>query len=163
RARASEAAARAERLREAEQRTRAIIDTANDGFVAMDETGRIVGFSPRAQEMSGFTPEEVMGRPLVDTIVPARLREAFQREIEFTGIRQDGSEFPVEVTVAPLRDHDRWVFNAFVRDISERKRSELQIREHAEDLARIAEVARDLSGVTDAHAARPAICKAAKD
>jgi diguanylate cyclase (GGDEF)-like protein/PAS domain S-box-containing protein len=179
RARASEAAARAERLREAEQRTRAIIDTANDGFVAMDESGRIVGFSPRAEEMSGFTQEEVMGRPLADTIVPARLRDAFQRElehflatgesplvnrpIEFTGVRQDGGEFPIELTVAPLRDHGRWVFNAFVRDISERKRSEQQIREHAEDLARIAEVARDLAGVTDAHAARPAICRAAKD
>jgi diguanylate cyclase (GGDEF)-like protein/PAS domain S-box-containing protein len=179
RARASEAAARAERLRHAERRTRAIIDTASDGFVSIDQTGRVVAFSPRACEISGFAQEEVLGRPLAQTILPAQLREPFQRELahfletgessmvnrplEFTALRRDGREFPIELTVAPLRDGERWVFNAFVRDISERKRAEQEIRDHAEDLARIAEVARDLAGVTDAHAARPAICRAAQD
>jgi diguanylate cyclase (GGDEF)-like protein/PAS domain S-box-containing protein len=179
RARAAEAAARAQRLREAERRTRAIIDTANDGFVAMDQTGRIVAFSPRASEISGFSQDEIIGRPLAQTILPEALREPFEREleqflrtgesslvnrpIEFGALRRDGREFPIELTIAPLRDGDRWVFNAFVRDISERKRAEQEIRDHAEDLARIAEVARDLAGVTDAHSARPAICKAAQE
>ncbi|MDQ6915343.1 MAG: diguanylate cyclase [Actinomycetota bacterium] len=179
RARAAEAAARAERLLQAERRTRAIIDTANDGFVAMDQTGRIVAFSPRASEIFGFGQEEVMGRPLAETILPAALREPFERElahflstetsslvnrpIEFVGLHRDGAEFPVELTVAPMRDGERWVFNAFLRDISERKRVEQEVRDHAEDLARIAEVARDLAGVTDAHAARPAICNAAHE
>ncbi|MDQ4040535.1 MAG: sensor domain-containing diguanylate cyclase, partial [Actinomycetota bacterium] len=48
-------------------------------------------------------------------------------------------------------------------DITERKEAERQIRDHAEDLARVAETARDLAGLTDAHAARPAICKAARE
>jgi diguanylate cyclase (GGDEF)-like protein/PAS domain S-box-containing protein len=179
RARATEAAARAERLRQVERHTRAIIDTASDGFVSMDATGAVTGFSPRAEEISGYGRDEVLGRPLVVSLVPARFREAFGREladflqtgasplvnrpIEFTGVRKDGGEFPGEVTISPLRDGEAWTFNAFFRDISERKRSELAIREHAEDIARIAEVARDLAGVTDAHAARPAICKAAQE
>ncbi|TML29413.1 MAG: diguanylate cyclase [Actinobacteria bacterium] len=179
RARAAEAAARAEGLREAERRTRAIIDTANDGFVAMDEQGRVVAFSPRAEQITGFAAAEVLGRPLAETLLPARLHAGFQHElsgfldtgrsslvdrpIEFVGVRKGGEEFPVELTVAPLRDGERWVFNAFVRDISERKRADRAMREHTEDIARISDVARDLSGVTDAHAARPAICKAARE
>src|SRR5437588_356385 len=123
--------------------------------------------------------ELALGRPLVETLLPARLHAGFQHElsafrdtgrsslvdrpIEFVGLRKGGEEFPVELTVAPLRDGERWVFNAFVRDISERKRADRAMREHTEDIARISDVARDLSGVTDAHAARPAICKAARE
>ncbi len=179
RERAVEAAARAERLRRAEERTRAIIETANDGFVSADADLRITAYNPRAQAMSGYSLDEVLGKPLGDMLVPARFRAAFEAEferfvrtgesplinhpIEFVGIHRDGREFPVELTISPLRDGDTWLFNAFVRDITERKRAEQQIRDHAEDLARVAEVARDLAGVTDAHAARPAICTAARD
>jgi diguanylate cyclase len=179
RERAAEAAARAEHLRKAEERTRAIIDTANDGFVSTDAELRITAYNPRAQEMSGYTLEEVLGKPLTEMLVPPQFREAFTAEfakfvstgesplishpIEFVGMHRDGREFPVELTISPLRDGDTWVFNAFVRDITERKRAEQQIRDHAEDLARVAEVARDLAGVTDAHAARPAICTAVRE
>jgi diguanylate cyclase (GGDEF)-like protein/PAS domain S-box-containing protein len=179
RERAAELSRRADSLRRAEARTRAIIDTANDAFVAMDEQGRITAFNPRAEEMSGHRAQEVLGRSLTQTLVPARLHQAFDRElrrfvetgesslvhrpIEFVGVHRDGREFPVELTIAPLREEGGWVFNSFVRDITERKRAEQQIRDHAEDLARVAEVARDLAGVTDAHAARPAICRAAQE
>ena len=179
RERAAELAARAESLRRADARTRAIIDTAIDAFVACDEAGRITAFNPRAEEMSGFAREEVLGRPIAGALVAERFRDAFaaemagfvetgasalvNRPVELVGIHRDGREFPVEMTIAPMREEDGWVFNAFVRDITERKRAEDQIRDHAEDLARVAEVARDLAGVTDAHAARPAICKAARE
>jgi diguanylate cyclase (GGDEF)-like protein/PAS domain S-box-containing protein len=177
RERAAEAASRAERLERAEQRVRAIIDTANDGFVAMESSGRITAFNPTAERMFGWSREEVLGRPLPATLVPSRLRPAFDaevhrfletgesamvnRHIELAGLHRDGHEFPVEMTVAPLREGEAWVFNAFVRDITARKEGERQIRDQAEDLARVAEVARDLAGVRDAHAARPAICRAA--
>jgi diguanylate cyclase (GGDEF)-like protein/PAS domain S-box-containing protein len=179
RQRAAEAAARADRLRRAEERTRAIIETANDGFVSADADLRITAYNPRAQEMSGYSLDEVLGKPLGDMLVPARFRETFAAEfarfmrtgesplvshpIEFIGMHRDGREFPVELTISPLREGDTWLFNAFVRDITERKRAEQQIRDHAEDLARVAEVARDLAGVTDAFAARPAICRAAQE
>jgi diguanylate cyclase (GGDEF)-like protein/PAS domain S-box-containing protein len=179
RERAAEAAARADRLRQAEEKTRAIIETANDGFVSADADLRITAYNARAQEMSGYSLDEVLGKPLADLLVPARFREAFaaafaefartgesplvNQPIEFVGMDRDGREFPVELTISPLRDGDTWQFNAFVRDITERKRAEQQIRDHAEDLARVAEVARDLAGVTDAFAARPAICTAAQE
>ena len=120
RERAAELSRRADSLRRAEARTRAIIDTANDAFVAMDEQGRIIAFNPRAEKMSGYRAEEVLGRPLTQTLVPARLHQAFDHEfrrfvetgesslvnrpIEFVGRHSDGREFPVELTIAPLRE-----------------------------------------------------------
>jgi diguanylate cyclase (GGDEF)-like protein/PAS domain S-box-containing protein len=179
RERAAELARRAQRLRRADERTRAIIDTASDAFVAADERGRIIAFNPQAEQLTGYRRDEVLGKSVSETLVPERFREAFDRErqsfvdtgrselinhpIEFVGMHRDGREFPVEMTVSPMRERDGWVFNSFVRDITGRKQAERQIRDHAEDLARVAEVARDLAGVTDAHAARPAICRAACD
>ncbi len=179
RERAAELASRAERLHRAEQRTRAIIDTATDGFVAADEEGRVIAFNPRAEEMSGYRREEVLGRRVSETLVPERLRTALDdelrrfvdtgrsdllnRPVELVGSHRDGREFPLELTITPMREDGGWVFNAFARDITERKEAERQIRDHAEDLARVAETARDLAGITDAHAARPAICKAARE
>jgi diguanylate cyclase (GGDEF)-like protein/PAS domain S-box-containing protein len=179
RERAAELASRAERLRRAEERTRAIIDTANDGFVATDSEGRVTTFNPQAEAMTGRRREEVLGRPASEVLIPERLRDTFDRElagfvstgdsalvnrpVELVGERRDGTEFPIELTISPLREPDGWVFNAFLRDITDRKRTDQQLRDHAEDLTRVAEVARDLAGVTDAHAARPAICRAARD
>jgi diguanylate cyclase (GGDEF)-like protein/PAS domain S-box-containing protein len=179
RERAAELASRADRLRRAEERTRAIIDTANDGFLATDELGRITEFNTQAEAMCGHRCEDVLGRPVSEVLVPERLRATFDRElatfvesghsplinqpVEYVGVRGDGTEFPIELTISPLREPDGWVFNAFVRDITERHRADRQIRDHAEDLTRVAEVARDLAGVTDAHAARPAICRAARE
>jgi diguanylate cyclase (GGDEF)-like protein/PAS domain S-box-containing protein len=177
--RAAEAAARAERLRRAEERTRAILETANDGFIAAGEDLRITAYNAKAQEMSGYSLEEVLGRSMVEMLVPERFREGFSaafrefidtgesplvnRPTEVVGMDRHGREFPVELTISPLRDGESWVFNAFARDITERKQAEQAMRDHAEDLTRVAEVARDLASVTDAHAARPAICKAAME
>ncbi|HVE67683.1 MAG TPA: diguanylate cyclase, partial [Solirubrobacteraceae bacterium] len=164
-------------VRDREERTRAIIDTANDAFVTIDARGLVAAFNPQAEAMTGWERDEVLGRPAASVLIPERLRETFEHElatfastgssamvnrpVELVGLRRDGTEFPVEMTISPRREPEGWVFNAFARDITERRRSDEQIRDHAENLARVAEVARDLAGVTDAHAARPAICRAA--
>src|SRR3954469_1890488 len=112
RARAAEAASRADRLLRAEERTRAIIETANDGFVSADSELRITAYNPQAQAMSGYSLEEVLGKSMTEVLVPARYREAFAAEfkrfvetgesefvnqpIEFVGVDRHGREFPVE-------------------------------------------------------------------
>jgi PAS domain S-box-containing protein len=84
----------------------------------------------------GWPAAEVVGRTLATTIIPPRYRAAHEaglarflssgegpvlnRRIEITGLRRDGREFPVELTITPLRLGGAWVFSAFVRDISER-------------------------------------------
>ncbi|MDX6668759.1 MAG: hypothetical protein QOK04_2139 [Solirubrobacteraceae bacterium] len=175
--RAAEASRRAERLREAEERTRAILDTAQEAYISMSAAATVTGWNPMAEETFGWAAAEAMGQKLFELIVPAPFRSEYEQEltryletgesrfvnrrIELTAMHRDGHEFPAEVTIAPLPQRESVTFNAFVHDITLRKRAEEELREQAEDLAVVARVARELASVTDAHAARSAICAAA--
>jgi two-component system, cell cycle sensor histidine kinase and response regulator CckA len=127
-------------LRSSEARLKAIIDAALDAVITMDGTGTIRSWSPQAERVFGWPASEVLGRTLSTTIIPPRYRAAHERglahflatgqgtvlnrRIEITGLRRDGREIPVELTITPLRLADAWVFSAFVRDISERRQVE---------------------------------------
>jgi PAS domain S-box-containing protein len=147
------AAKEAERkLRESEQRTRMLFDTALDAVVSMDESGRITSWNAQAEAIFGWKREEAIGRKLADTIVPAAFREAHQRglarflttgetkvlgsRIEITALARDGREFPVELAIVPIEHEGRYEFSAFLRDISARKDAEERLRE-AEERYRI--------------------------
>jgi len=129
-----------EALREGERRTRLILDTAYEAFVSMDAGGRILDWNAEAERVFGWSREEALGRLLVETIVPVRYRDAhvrglahylasgegpvLGRTIEMEALRRDSSEFPVELTISPTRVDDTVVFNAFLRDITDRRRAE---------------------------------------
>ena len=138
-------------LLDSEERTRAILRTANDAFVGVDTGGRIVEWNERAEAAFLWPREEALGRILADTIVPERYRErhregfasfletgtarVLNQRLELTALRRDGSEFPVELTIWSTGDSKQRVFNAFIRDITEQKRSAAiaaQAREEAE-------------------------------
>ncbi len=175
--RADESQRRAERLRDAEARTRAIIDTANEAFVAMDANGGIIGWNRQAEVTFGWSRTRALGQPLVELIVSAHSRAAFaaeldrlladeedsmlDRRIEVDALHQDGHEFRAEVSVATIAGEQGVTLNAFIHDISERQAVEAEVRARAEDMGMVAQVARQLASVTDAHAARAAICEAA--
>src|SRR5204862_117096 len=78
-------------------------------------------------------------------------------------LRRDGTEITCEATVARIAQEGSTTFSAFAHDISERAAADGEVRARAEDMAVVAQVARDLASVTDAHAARSAICEAALD
>jgi PAS domain S-box-containing protein len=141
-----------QRLKDAEQATtrryRAILESALDAVIGMDADGRITDWNGRAQEMFGWSRDEAVGSEAAERIMPARYREAHRqglrrllaggdapilgRRVELAGLRRDGSEFPVELTVSALREGDRWSFNAFVADISERRQAADALREGEE-------------------------------
>jgi two-component system cell cycle sensor histidine kinase/response regulator CckA len=116
----------------------------------MDEQGLVVSWNARAEELFGWAPDEVIGRTLSELIIPPRYRarhteglRAFLasgegpvigRRTELSALRRDGSEFPVELTVTALKEGPTFYFNAFVADITERKRLEEDIAERI-DLA----------------------------
>jgi len=145
-------------LQRSEERARAILHAANDAFISMDAEGRIVAWNERAVLTFGWSEAEAIGRLLSDTIIPPQHREGHQRglerflatgegpaldqRIEITASRRDGSEFPVEVAVWPVRSDQAWSFNAFVRDISERRQAEEQLRNNERRLADAQEIAR---------------------
>jgi PAS domain S-box-containing protein len=127
-------------LRESSARKTAILDSALDAIVAMDQEGRIIDFNPAAEKLFGRRQQDVLGKTVADTIVPERLRQSHWsglhrflqtgtskvvgRHIELPALRADGSEFPAElaIVVTPLDKGER-IFTAYLRDISERKRA----------------------------------------
>jgi PAS domain S-box-containing protein len=143
RAHAAEAAER-----ESEARTRMIIETALDALIAIDVEGRVTEWNAQAHTMFGWSCEEVIGESLSSKIIPAQYRDAHEaglkrylkaehgpvinRRIEVTARHRDGHEFPVEVSISPTRIAGTYTFSAFVRDVTERKLAETQLRESEE-------------------------------
>jgi PAS domain S-box-containing protein len=127
-------------LRQTEEETRLVIETACDAFISIDAGGRIVGWNHAAEATFGWAKAEALGRSLAETILPPSGRAAhhesldrflgagdasqFNRRFELTALHRDGREFPVEMTLTPLCHGGDWVFNAFVHDISERRHAE---------------------------------------
>jgi PAS domain S-box-containing protein len=137
-------------LQASELRTRAIVESALDAVVTMDERGIITGWNSQAVAMFGFQEQEISGRMLSDTILPPRYREAhnsglhrflssghgpiLNRRVELSAVHKDGREFPIELSVTALTIEGHKVFSAFLRDISERKQAERALKEAYEQL-----------------------------
>jgi putative two-component system response regulator len=135
----------ADRLRESEERARAVVDTAYDAFVAIDTDARITGWNQAAERLFGYTVAEALGRDIVYTIVPPRLRAEHRRVLFAALARADGStslprrpmetvaqhrsgrEIPVEFIVAASPEPAGVVFNAFLRDVTERSRAHAKL------------------------------------
>jgi PAS domain S-box-containing protein len=142
------------RVAESDARARLILDTAHDAFVGMDSAGRIVSWNAQAQHTFGWTREEVLGRNLAETIIPLDFREAHNKgmqrfletgaapvvnkRLELRGLHRAGHEFPIEITItSPMPRGDGFFFGAFLRDISDRRERDDQLR-RAKDAAEAA-------------------------
>ncbi len=126
--------------RGSEVRQAAILETALDAIITIDHEGRVVEFNPAAERLFGYAEDDVRGRDIGDFIVPPGLREAHRRgmdryfstgegpvlgkRIEMPALRADGSEFPVELAITRIPTDGPPLFTAYLRDISEQKRSE---------------------------------------
>jgi diguanylate cyclase (GGDEF)-like protein/PAS domain S-box-containing protein len=132
-------------LRQSNARTGAMLDAALDGVITIDHDGAIVEFNAAAERIFGYERDAVMGRQMVDLIVPPSLREAHNtgfghylatgegpvlgKRIEVTGMRSDGSEFPLEISIAVVDVPGDPVFTAYLRDIGDQKRREAALLE----------------------------------
>ncbi len=136
-----------EALRAAEEYARLIVDLAYSAFVAIDQGGVITGWNRQSEITFGWSRADALGRELAETIIPPQHRDAHRRGlkhflatgegpvlnrvIELTALRRDGSEFPIELTISPLRLADKLVFTAFIRDITDRKAAEEALKRSA--------------------------------
>jgi len=139
-------------VQEGVERLRLILDSSLDAVVAIDDHGRITGWNPQAETVFGWSREEALGENLTDLVIPEPYRIAQQRglehfratgegpllrrRLELVAVRKGGATFPVELTVSVLQMGDTRGFCAFVRDISQRKAAEEQIRKYATELER---------------------------
>ncbi len=134
----------AEHLRAARTRHQAMLDVALDCVITIDDRGRVLEFNPAAERTFGYTAAEAVGRDMASLIVPPELRErhrhgfaryletkvpvVLDRRIEITGMRADGSTFPVELTITRIDVPGEAGFAGYLRDITDRKEAEAELR-----------------------------------
>jgi len=124
----------------AERRTRLVVDTALDAVVMIDQDAKVTFWNAQAESTFGWTREEAVGTPLASLIIPTRLQDAhaagmrrylatgearvLNQRIEVPARNKGGHEFPVELTITPIREDGTLTFSAFLRDISAPKREQ---------------------------------------
>jgi PAS domain S-box-containing protein len=149
-----------EHRRASESLKGAILDASLDCLITIDDKGRVLEFNRAAQDTFGYTPEEAIGSELAELIVPPDLRQrhriglrrrvyadegsVLDRRIELTGMRKDGSVFPVELAVTRIRGTDPPVFAGYIRDITDRRRAEERVRAQGAEIAKLAEARGEL-------------------
>jgi PAS domain S-box-containing protein len=142
---AFERVATEKRLRDEEARFRQLTEFATDAIVTSDSAGKIVGWNRSAERMFGYAAAEVSLQPLAQ-LMPQRYRDPHAagmrrmatgaeprligKVVELTGLRRDGNEFPLELSLTTWETGGMVFFSAFMRDITERKQAEAREREH---------------------------------
>lgn len=137
--------------KDSEEQFKAVAQSANDAIISIDSRSNVILWNPAAEYIFGYSDNEVMGNPL-PLIIPERLRgeheEGLRRFLrtgesrvigttyESTGVRKDGSEFPVEISLSSWRRREAFFFTGIVRDITERKLAEKSLKLTADNLAR---------------------------
>jgi PAS domain S-box-containing protein len=122
---------------------RDLVDAAPDGFVVCDTAGTILLVNVQAERMFGYSREELLGKP-IEALIPERLRARHPQHVasyvkaprtrpmgsglELLGCRRSGEEFPVEISLSPIRSGRGQLFAAAIRDVTDRKRIEDEAR-----------------------------------
>jgi len=139
-----------EELRAADERFRAITGSTRDGIISADGNGRIMFWNAGAEAIFGLTEEEALGRPLTE-LMPERYRDAHRAgmarflatgearvigaTLELEGLRADGREFPLELSLGTWSRGGGVCFSAVVRDLTDRVRARRALREAEERFA----------------------------
>ncbi|MCA9454838.1 MAG: PAS domain S-box protein, partial [Nitrospira sp.] len=127
-------------LRESEERTRLILDTALDAVVTLDEYGYVIGWNSQAERMFGWSREEIIGQQVLTTVIPPKYRDAYPQGIphfftsevnailnkrfELSGLHRDGHEFPLELAITAIQSQGKIIVSGFLRDLTERRQTE---------------------------------------
>ncbi len=136
-------------LRESEEKFRVISSAAPDAVIMMNADGKVSYWNQAAERVFGYTEDEVIGKDLHRTLAPEQYAESYTRGIlrfnksgegaaigrtlELTALRKGGGEFPIEISLSSIKIGGQWHGVGIVRDISDRKRAEEELRgAHAE-------------------------------
>ena len=147
-----------EQLQDSVSRISAIVDTVVDGILTINENGIIESFNPAAEKIFGYVAHEVIGRN-VSLLMPGRYHDEHDKYLnnylstgtkkvigigrEVVGRRRDGSNFPLELSVNEMKLGEQRMFTGVVRDITERKRDEEQLRDSVARISTIVETVVD--------------------
>ncbi len=154
-----------DRLREkslmaSETRIATLFETAADAIVLMDEKEKITDFNKAAEKMFGYSTDEVVGKE-VEILMPERYRDGHRQAIrrflstgqssvsgkkrDYEALRKDGTEFPISITMSPAHVNGGYTFIGIIRDTTEHKKAELELKK----LAAILEHSINIIFITD--------------
>ena len=157
--------ASAEALRESEEKFRGIAAAASDAIILLDDRGRVVFWNDSAGRIFGYSEDEAMGKDGHLLVAPARYQEAFRagyaafsatgtgpvvgKTLELDGVRKDGTEFPVELSVSAVRLEGRWHAVGVLRDVTERRLIMERLRREMEISSGLVEASGTMSRALD--------------
>jgi len=132
-----------DKLTGSERHFRAVTESANDAIISGADSGNIMGWNTAAERLFGYTRDEIKGQSLT-VLMPERFRNShiegmarvaaggathvIGKTVELAGLRKDGSEFPLELSLAQWQASDGQFFTGFIRDITKRKQREEELR-----------------------------------
>jgi PAS domain S-box-containing protein len=139
-----------EALRESESRLRAITASASDGILMMDPDGNVAFWNPAAERIFGYPTEDAVGRNLHDLIAPIRYHASYKagfetflrtgegmalgRTVDLNGLRKDGTEVPIQLSLSGVKLKDGWHSIGLVRDVTDRRQAEAEKEAVVNDL-----------------------------
>jgi PAS domain S-box-containing protein len=145
------------KLIDAAAEIRAIYNASPDAVIVVDQEGTIVKWDNKAEQLFGWSEQEVMGRTLTDTIIPARLREPHEkgmkqflkngdnptlgRTMEVAALRKNNTEFDISLSISVSMIKGEYRFIGFIRDITPRKKAEVELQRKNKELEQFAYVA----------------------
>jgi PAS domain S-box-containing protein len=143
------------RIQDSEALKSAIIDSALDALITIDERGTVLEFNPSAEQMFGIERSAALGHPLAELIIPVPLRARHEagmrrylttgqstllgRRIEIEALRANGEAFPVEIAINEVQQAGRRLFTGYLRDITQRRSMERALRDSERHFRTVAE------------------------
>ena len=149
------------KLRESEEKFRVISSSAFDAIFMMNSDGNISFWNEAARKMFGYTGDEAFGINLLTRMAPKRFHEVYDKKLlkfqrtqkgnalgdtlELTAVRKNGEEFPIELSISTVKIQQDWNTIGIIRDITERKKAEEELRRRNDQDVLIYEIVRRLS------------------
>jgi two-component system sensor histidine kinase UhpB len=147
-------------VKQSEEVRRLIMNAALDAIICINPEGLITVWNLQAENMFGWKEKDMLGQPLVDSIVPTQHRASHKRGlqrylatgeatmlnrvVETTALHRSGYEFPIELAIVPIKKTGDDFFCAFIRDITDRKQESEKLRQSYEEIRRLASHLQDV-------------------